>query len=63
MLPYQLREHSHDILLFFGYFDLPTFLPTSPDPILYYISLFSKIRRSLTYLSTLKYDVICECSL
>ena len=29
----------------------------------YYISLFSKIRCSLTYLPTQKSDVICECSL
>ena len=32
------------------------------NQILYYISLFSKIRCSLTYLPTQKSDVICECS-
>ena len=43
---------------FFGIFDLPTY----PNQILYYISLFSKIRCSLTYLPTQISDVIYECS-
>ena len=34
-----------------------------PNQILYYISLFSKIRWGLTYLPTQKSDVIYECSL
>ena len=34
---------------------------TYPDQMIYYISLFSKIRWSVTYLPTLKSDVICGC--
>ena len=34
------------------------YLPTYPKQIIYYMSLFSKIRRSLTYLPTQKSDVI-----
>ena len=49
----------YDVRYFSGIFDLPTY----PHQILYYISLFSKIRWSLTYLSTQKSDVIYECSL
>ena len=49
MLPYQLREHSYmTSFCFLGIFDLPSYLCTSPDQILYYINL----RYSLTYLST-----------
>ena len=48
----------YDVRCFFGILDLPTYLPS-----LYYISLLSKIRCSLTYLPTLKSDVINECSL
>jgi len=40
-------------------FDLPTY----PNQMIYYISLFSKIRYTLTYLPTPKSDVICGCSL
>ena len=43
--------------IFLGIFDLPTY----PHQILYYISLFSKIRWGLTYLPTQK-SVIYECS-
>ena len=43
--------------MFFGHF-----WPTYPHQILYYISLFSKIRWGLTYLPTQKSDVIYECS-
>ena len=39
-----------------------TYLPTYPNQMIYYISLFSKIRCNLTYLRTEKSDVICECS-
>ena len=49
----------YDVRCFSGIFDLPTY----PHQILYYISLFSKIRWSLTYVPTQKSDVICECSL
>ena len=45
--------------VFLCIFDLPTY----PNQRVYYISLFSKIRRSLTYLPTQKSDVIFECSL
>ena len=38
----------YDVRCFGGIFDLPTY----PNQILYYISLFSKIRCSLTYLPT-----------
>ena len=37
----------YDVRCFWGIFDLPT---TYPNQILYYISLFSKIRSNLTYL-------------
>ena len=50
---------TYDVRCFLGIFDLPTY----PHQILYYISLFSKIRWGLTYLPTPKSDVICECSL
>ena len=46
---------TYDVRCFWGIFDLPTY----PNQILYYISLFSRIRWGLTYQS----DVICECSL
>ena len=49
----------YDVRCFLGIFDLPTY----PHQMLYYISLFSKIRWSLTYLPTQKSDVIYECSL
>ena len=49
----------YDVRCFSGIFDLPTY----PHQILYYISLFSKIRWGLTYLPTQKSDVIYECSL
>ena len=39
---------TYDVICFFGIFDLPTY----PNQIHYYISLFSKIRCSLTYLPT-----------
>ena len=54
------REHSYtyDVRCFLGIFDLPTYL----NQMVYYISLFSKIRCSLTYLPTQKSDVIYECS-
>ena len=53
-------EHSHMTSdVFLCIFDLPTY----PNQRVYYISLFSKIRRSLTYLPTQKSDVIFECSL
>ena len=39
-----------------------TYLPKYPNEMFWYISLFSKIRCSLTYLHILKSDVICECS-
>ena len=56
---FKSREHSHMTSdIFFGVFDLPTLL----NQILYYISLFSEIRCSLTYLPTYQSDVICECS-
>ena len=55
-----LMEHSYMTSdVFWGIFDLPTY----PHQILYYISLFSKIRLDLTYLPTQKSDVIYECSL
>ena len=44
--------------MFSGIFDLPTY----HHQILYYISLFSKIRWGLTYLPTQTSDVIYECS-
>ena len=50
---------TYDVRCFLGIFDLPT----NPNQMVYYISLFSKIRCSLTYLPTQKSDVICECSL
>ena len=50
---------TYDIRCFLGIFDLPTY----PNQILYYISIFSKIRWCLNYLPTSKSDVICECSL
>ena len=65
-----IREHSHMTSDVFGLF--LTCLPTYPNQILYYISLFSKIRCSLIYLLTYPWtsirrtqqsDVICECSL
>ena len=37
---------TYDVRCFLGIFDLPTY----PNQILYYISLFNKIRFSLTYL-------------
>jgi hypothetical protein len=37
---------KYDVRCFLGIFDLPTY----PNQILYYISIFSKIRCSLTYL-------------
>ena len=49
----------YDVRCFSGIFDLPTY----PHQILYYISLFSKIRWGFTYLLTQKSDVIYECSL
>ena len=49
--------------MFFWYFWSMYLVPTYPNQILYYISLYSKIRCSLTYLPTWKSDVICECSL
>ena len=45
--------------VFWVFFDLPTY----PNQMVYYISLFSKIRCTLTYLPTQKSDVIYECSL
>ena len=50
---------TYDVRCFGGIFDLPTY----PNQILYYISLFSKIRCSLTYLPTQNSEVICECSI
>ena len=50
---------TYDVRCFLGIFDLPTY----HNQMVYYISLFSKIRCSLTYLPTQKSDVICECSL
>jgi hypothetical protein len=50
---------TYDVRCFGGIFDLPTY----PNQMLYYISLFSQIRCSLTYLPTQKSDVICECSI
>ena len=50
---------TYDVRCFLGIFDLPTY----PNQMIYYISLFSKIRCSLTYLPTQISDVICECSL
>ena len=50
---------TYDVRCFLGIFDQPTY----PNQILYYISLFSKIRSTLTYLPTWKSDVICKCSL
>ena len=50
---------TYDVRCFGGIFDLPTY----PNQILYYISLCSKIRCSLTYLHTQESDVICECAL
>ena len=50
---------TYDVRCFWAFFNLPTY----PNQILYYISLFSKIRCSLTYLPTQKSDVIYECSL
>ena len=38
----------YDVRYFLGIFDLPTY----PNQMVYYISLFSKIRCSLTYLPT-----------
>ena len=49
----------YDVRCFLVIFNLPTY----PHQILYYISLFIKIRWSLTYLPTQKSDVIYECSL
>ena len=49
----------YDVRWFWAIFDLPTY----PNQMIYYITLFSKIRWSLTYLPTLKSDVICGCSL
>ena len=37
--------YTFDVIALFGTFDLPTY----PNQILYYISLFDKIRYSLTY--------------
>ena len=45
---YTKGAFTYDVRWFFGIFDLPTY----PNQILYYISLFSKIRCSLTYLPT-----------
>ena len=53
------RKYIYDVRCFGGIFDLPTY----PNQILYYISLCSEIRCSLTYLPTQKSDVIYECSL
>ena len=55
------REHSYMTSDVFRAF--MTYLPTYLHQILYYISLFSKIRWGLTYLPTQKSDVIYECSL
>ena len=55
---YDKGAFTYDVRCFLGIFDLPTY----PNQILYYISLFSKIRCSSTYLPTQKSDVICECS-
>ena len=43
-----LGAFTYDVRWFWGISDLPTY----PHQILYYISLFSKIRCSLTYLPT-----------
>ena len=56
---FYLGASTYDVRWFWVIFDLPTY----PNQIIYYISLFSKIRYSLTYLPTLKSDVICGCSL
>ena len=45
---YNKGAFTYDVRCFGGIFDLPTF----PNQILYYISLFSKIRWSLIYLPT-----------
>ena len=61
-LQFDLEVWDHSYMtsdVFLVIFDLPTY----PHQILYYISLFSKIRWSLTYLPTQKSDVIYECSL
>ena len=50
---------TYDVRWFLSIFDLLTY----PHQMLYYISLFSKIRWGLTYLPTQKSDVIYECSL
>ena len=44
---------TYDVRYFLGIFDLQTY----PNQMVYYISLFSKIRCSLTYLPTQKSDV------
>ena len=54
-----LGASTYDVRLFQVIFDLPTYR----NQMIYYISLFSKIRWCLTYLPTLKSDVICGCSL
>ena len=56
---FQKGAFIYDVRWFWCIFDLPTY----PHQMLYYISLFSKIRWSLTYLPTQKSEVIYECSL
>ena len=56
---YSKGTSTYDVRWFWAIFDLPTY----PNQMIYYISLFDKIRWSLTYLPTLKSDVICGCSL
>ena len=56
---FSMGASTYDVRWFWVIFDLPTY----PNQMIYYISLFSKIRWSLTYLPTLKSDVICGCSL
>ena len=47
-LIWNLGAFTCDVRCFLTFFDLPTY----PNQILYYISLFSKIRCALTYLRT-----------
>ena len=51
LLTFPWGAFTYDVRCFLGNFDLPTY-PIRPNQILYYISLFSKIRCSLAYLPT-----------
>ena len=48
-IKYILGAFTYDVRYFLGIFDLPTY----PNQMFYYISLFSKIRCSLNYLPSL----------